>query len=500
MLRLSIQVERSHFVNTLIIDIGTSSMRGILFTETGQKLAVSQVAYRVSYPGDGRVEQDALELRHTLVKIVKDVVEAAEQGGHSIDQVATTAQRSSIMAVGRDGTPLTPFIMWQDTRNRDICERLKADNREIFEHSGSYVNAVFSGSKMAWIRENLPDIHAKTFKFPNIPEYLMHTMTGEYRTDYTYGSRSNLMNLRECRWDPELLRLFGLEESKLCELREPGSILGTVTSDFARETGLPAGIPVRSCGGDQQCAAVGQGAFREGVVSIVTGTGAYMITTVGQVPADVAGKLICNAASVPGKYILEASVLACCSAFDWFRRSFYPEPDDFDRIAAELEDQYGKETRCIALPYFQGRSTPDWNAAATASFHNVTLSTTRQEMLSALLTAIFLEIRNNMDNMRSYVDIQRGYISGGLTRTPVINQMHADALGFPLDRMEDSESTAIGALMIALTACGACDTLDDAFRTIRSGEKTDTYLPNAEKHRRCCEIQQRMNALYRAQQ
>ena len=147
--------------------------------------------------------------------------------------------------------------MWQDKRTIVYEEKLKDSQDIIFAKTGSRINPVFSACKMAWIRENQPELYQKAFKLAVIPDYLMRIMTGGFYTDYTYGSRSLLMNLKSCSWDEELLEIFGVDREKLCELIPPAGTAGRLLPSVASAVGLTAGIPVVSAGGDQQCAALG---------------------------------------------------------------------------------------------------------------------------------------------------------------------------------------------------------------------------------------------------
>lgn len=486
-------------MNSLIIDIGTSSMRGILFAQTGERLAFHQVVYAPVKYADGRIEQSPDDWTGSLEEIVRSVAGKAKEQNLLIDVVAVTAQRSAIIPVDREGKPLMDTIMWQDRRNAEICKELEQYNDLIFEHSGAKTNTVFSGSRMGWIRRNCPDVCKKLYKFVNIPEYVMHHMTGCYRTDVTYASRSHLMNLRTRKWDPEMLSLFGIEEDQLCEIMEPGDVCGQVTADFAARTGLKEGTPVITAGGDQQCAALGQGAYKEGTLSLVAGTGGFLVTALNQVPEKPDDRLIFNCSSVAGHYMVEANVLTCCSAFDWFGKNFYPAKDgkiDYALINEELAKLEGKISSVLALPYFQGRSTPSWNPQAKAHFGEISLATGRGEMVKGLLEGIFMEIRNNILLFGEYAKIDRAYISGGLTNSEIINQIQSDVYGIPLYHMEDSESTAFGALMVCLVGQGVCGSLEEAFQAVRGGTKAACYEPRQELFQAYEEKRERMNEMY----
>jgi len=172
-------------MNILVIDVGTSSMRGILFTHEGKVLAENQILYHVCYKGKSWVEQAASDWENALYNIAKEIAKAAGANKWKIDAITITSQRSSVIPVDKSIRPLCNAIMWQDKRINEICEQLNTQNDKIFSLCGSRLNPVFSASKMTWLRENRPEIYAKTYKFLVIPDYLNYLITGELCTDYT---------------------------------------------------------------------------------------------------------------------------------------------------------------------------------------------------------------------------------------------------------------------------------------------------------------------------
>lgn len=484
-------------MNFLIIDVGTSSMRGILFRANGRILHVVQKEYRVISLENGRIEQNPLDFKNSMTEIVKETAVFSAQEKEAIDVIVLTSQRSSVIPVDREGNHLCNAQMWQDKRTVSICQEMEPYHREIFQLCGSRVNPVFSGTKMKWFRRNRPDIYEKTWKFAVIPDYLFYHMTGNFCTDYTYGSRSLLMNLKTCSWDKRLLELMEVDEEKLCELKAPGSIMGYTTKKFAGETGISEGLPVISAGGDQQCGMLGQGAVEYGDVSLTLETGGFLLTTCREVPEYLDWDVVCNASSVTGEYILEASMLTCTSAMEWFKRNFYREESDFyGRLNEILSDIPVGAHGCRALPYFQGRSTPDWNSSAAAAFCNITLNTSREDMLKALMESICMEIRNNISSFEKYVPTDRILINGGLSKSESFNQMQADVYGKRVVRMDNEESTAVGALMVAAVAMKEYRTMKEAFLTVRGGAKRKEYLTREENHVIYEKLKEEMGEIY----
>ena len=162
----------------------------------------------------------------------------------------------------------------------------------------------------------------------------------------------------------DILSILGIKRGVVVitktDLVEPGSVCGVTSKEFANITGCREGIPVITAGGDQQCGAVGQGVIKKGILSVTAGTGGYLEASSEGVPENLQPDIVCNVSSVKKQYILEASVLTCCSAFDWFRREFY-ENADYGEINKIIASVSPGANGCLCLPCFQGRSTPDWN-------------------------------------------------------------------------------------------------------------------------------------------
>lgn len=483
-------------MNILVIDVGTSSMRGILFTHDGKFLTEKQYLYSVTYMENSWVEQKPSDWENALYGILKEISAKAKENNWGIDAVTITSQRSSVIPVDRAIRPLCNAIMWQDKRTNEICEKLNDRNDKVFALCGSRVNPVFSASKMTWIRENRPEIYEKTYKFLVIPDYLIYLMTGNLCTDYTYGSRSLLMNIHTHQWDPELLNIFQVDKEKLCTLVEPGSVCGVLTKELAEMTGCKEGIPVITAGGDQQCGAIGQGVVKKGVLSVTAGTGGFLITATDCVPGNLEQDVICNDSSVKGQYVLESSVLTCCSAFDWFRREFY-DGVSYDELNEIIADSPVGANGCLCVPYFQGRSTPDWNNLAKGIFGNVTLGTTRKDMLRSLLEGICFEIGNGIETMKKYLDISVIYTNGGLTNSEPFNEIQCNVYGTKIIRRGKADATAKGALMVAAQALGLYDSVAEAFEEIGKSNDVKVYLPQQENVLKYERARAQMNRLYK---
>lgn len=477
-------------MNILVLDVGTSSMRGTLLDAAAHTLWRRQIKYRPAFGPDGLVEQapeDWLAAARALCR---------ESASHGVDAVALTAQRSSVIPATLEGEPLAKAIMWQDTRNREICDGLKEREEFVRAICGTGINTVYSGGKMSWLRQNRPEVYARARRLFVIADYLVFHLTGAHVTDHTYGSRSMLMDLRRCAWSPELLALFGVEESRLGRLIPPSSVAGGVTGAFARETGLTAGIPVISCGGDQQCGALGQGVVAPGCASVNLGTGAYLISAVHEVPEELDRGLTCNASAIPGEYILESSVLTCGAAVDWFLRELCPD-GSAALVGEALRGSPPGANGVIALPYFQGRSNPDWNSKARASFWGIGLGTTKLDLLRALLESICIEISRSLNRMEQIQPLGTLCVSGGLSQAPEIGRLLADVAGKRVVCADDSDATTRGAWMSAAHCLGLAAGWTEAWDVACPSERR-TFVPRQDRTEQYQQRAAQMERLYQA--
>ena len=482
-------------MSILVLDIGTTSMRGILYEKDGSRLAMHRCENHLIFMGDSLIEENPDDWYENTVTIIRNIV--TESGQNNFEAIAVTAQRSSMIPVDSDGSPLSAAIMWQDTRNRGICKELSRYNHALFQKTGAEVSTVFSGSKMTWIRRNLPEIYAHTHKFLNIPEYVVSRMCNVFVSDTTYGSRTGLMDLKTASWDPDILKLYEVEEDKLCTLIEPGQIAGYVSAEFAETAGITQGIPVLHCGGDQQCAAIGHGIIQEGPVSVTAGTGGFIAAAMRELPSILPDGMIINRSSIQNEYILETNVLSCGAAYDWCAHELYGmEKADYRLLESELQKENFVSTPLV-LPYFSGRGAPEWNPLAKAVFSGITTATRRSELFKSIMESIFMEIANQIERMNESVPVERVNLGGGLSGSDTLNQLQADIYGRPVYASDDPEATADGCLMVALCGLGVYESVYDAYQALHKNHSLKEFLPDMNLHAEYEIKRKKMNRLYR---
>jgi sugar (pentulose or hexulose) kinase len=320
-----------------------------------------------------------------------------------------------------------------------------------------------------------------------VHDYVLLLLTGRLVTDASLASRSNLLNLESRTWDEDLIGLFGIDAAKLCDMVEPGSIIGGLLPAMAETTGLPSGLPVVSAGGDQQCAALGLGLTAPDRIVANTGTGSYLLAYSGKPVFDPEMRVFCNASALPDAYVVEAGLPASGVIYRWFRANFYGNaqepPSDanaFDSQNTEAASSPPGARGLIFLPHFKGSGAPHFNPGARGTFHNLDLNTTRGDMGRAILEGIAAEMADNLELLEG---LTRGVdwvnSSGGLSKFGLFNQIQANMYGRKVRKSEQGEATALGAWISAAKAIGLYGSIGEAASAAESGSPIEGYLPDA---------------------
>ena len=467
----------------ITIDIGTTSMRAILFDRKGRQIAMARRDNQPTYYPDGRVEQSADTWKSILEQVLSECAASASEACMAVEGISLTSQRSSVIPIDAAGQPLQSAIMWQDMRTEAMCRKLSAREADVYGICGMRITPVMSAIKMKWFKENSPDVFRRTWKMAGIHDFVLHLLTGRFLTDPSLASRTNLLNLARLDWDPDLMAFFGIPRSMLCDMVPTGCIAGDLLPALAARTGLGAGLPVITAGGDQQCAALGLGLTAPGRIIANTGTGSYLLAFSDHPVFDKEMRVFCNASALPGAYVVEASLPASGVVYRWFGDTFYPVPvgacGDFSAMNAEAEASPMGSKGLLFLPHFKGSVSPRFNPNAKGTFHNLDLGTTRGDMSRAILEGIVAEMADNLELLESLTGkVEWVNASGGLTKFNLFNRIQADMYGRKLRLAEHCEATARGAWISAAAALGICRSIGEAAAVAEEGSRIEEIQPD----------------------
>jgi len=488
----------------ITLDIGTSSMRAIIYADDGSLLMGSGYEYHTTFPAPGQVEQDPQTWLDSAVHVLGDASEYAKKNKLQIEAIAVTSQRSSLIPVGPDGKHISNAMMWQDKRTIKECERLGDDYGlpTLYRKTGLRINPYFVLPKIMWLKGNRPEVYNAASKLVGVQDYVVSFLTGEFKTDWSQACRTMLMNIKTFSWDSDLLSIADVDQERLPKLLPPGSIAGGLLEPIAKKVGLKTGLPVILCGGDQQNAAVALNVIRPGYAEANTGTGSFVIAYSSKPAFDKQCRVLCQASAVAGKWILEAGIFNTGSIYRWFKEQFYPElkgnESPYPSMNAEAANSAVGANGVIMIPHFEGSAAPYWNPLAKGLFFNLGLNTKRGDLARAIQEGIGMEISDNLDLIEQMIgEFEEVSVAGGMVRSDLFCQMQAAIYNKKVARYQNSEATSLGAAMIAWVTLGVHSDIEDAFGKMIT-DKPRVFTPVAEDVLKYDKLQSRKQKLYNA--
>ncbi|MDO8525828.1 MAG: glycerol kinase GlpK [Candidatus Omnitrophota bacterium] len=456
----------------LSIDQGTTGSRAYLFDKPGRIVSSAYKEFRQIYPREGWVEHDPDEIWRSVEYVVKQALSRKRIKPSDIVAIGITNQReTTILWDRKTGKPVYNAIVWQCRRTAAICEGLKKKGySELFrKKTGLVIDAYFSATKIKWLLGDVPlgqgprrgdTLRARAGKgelcFGTVDTWLIWKLTGGkvHATDYTNASRTMIFNIKEKKWDDQLLKILKIPKAILPKVKASSSIFGYTAKNSC---GLPAGIPISGVAGDQQAALFGQGCFAAGEMKNTYGTGCFLLLNTGN-KFMISNKgllttLACDAKGVPC-YAQEGAIFITGAAVQWLR-------DELKIIetAAETE-QWAKKVPDTGgvyfVPAFVGLGAPYWDPHARGTLTGITRGTSRPHIIRATLEAIAYQVKDIVDLMEKETGNRLKYlrVDGGACRNNFLMQFQADILGIKIVRPMITETTAKGAAMLAGLAVG----------------------------------------------
>ncbi len=441
----------------IAIDQGTTSSRAIVFDAAMQVKASAQQEFAQHFPASGWVEHDPDDIWASVTATVRGAIDRAGLRAADIAAIGITNQRETTVVWDRaTGAPVHRAIVWQDRRTADLCRKLKAEGHEpaITHKTGLLLDPYFSGTKLRWILEHVEGARARAERgellFGTIDSFLIWRLTGGkvHATDATNAARTLLYNIRESRWDEEILSLLNIPKSVLPDVRDCAADFGeTVPELFGRA------IPIRGVAGDQQAATIGQACFRPGMMKATYGTGCFALLNTGETLVESRSRLLGTiACRMDGKisYALEGSIFIAGAVVQWLRDGLKIIREA--RATQSLADQADPGQDVVLVPAFTGLGAPYWNADCRGAIYGLTRNSGPAEFAKAALESVGYQTRDLLEAMRADWSAAQGgvlRVDGGMVASDWTMQFLSDIIGAPVDRPQVTETTALGAAWLA---------------------------------------------------
>lgn len=469
----------------LALDQGTTSSRSVIVNEQGEIIGMEQQEFQQIFPKPGWVEHDPFAILESQLSTLKKVIQKTNINSADIVGLGITNQRETTVVWDKNtGQPIYNAIVWQDKRTADICEKLKKKGFEnhIKKTTGLVVDPYFSGTKIHWILENIPEARAAAEKgnllFGTIDSWLLWNLTDKkiHATDYSNASRTMLFDIKNLCWDAKLLTALNIPKSMLPKVQPSSFHFG----DFVLDGHT---IPIAGIAGDQQAALFGQACFKKGEAKNTYGTGCFLLMNTGtELQFSKNGLLTTIAWGIDGKvyYALEGSIFVAGAAIQWLRDGLkiIDSAEDSELFAQKVKG----ENPVIVVPAFAGLGAPYWDMYARGAIFGLTLDTDRNHLIKATLQSLAYQTKDLLNAMQNDAEtpLTSLKVDGGACANNLLMQFQADILDTVVIRPKNTETTVIGAAYLAGICIGLWQQED-----IDTDKKVGkTFIPNISSEKR----------------
>ena len=449
--------------HVLALDQGTTSSRAIIFDQTGKPVATAQQEFKQHYPQPGWVEHDPDEIWRTQRDVAREALKTSGLKAEDLVAAGIANQRETTIVWDRQtGQAIHRAIVWQDRRTAALCAELKEVGAEslVQERTGLVLDPYFSGTKLAWILDNVPGARRRAelgeLAFGTVDTWLAWNLSQSrtHVTDPSNASRTLLFNIHMGDWDPELLKLLRVPRAILPDVYPSSHAFGMIAPSV-----LGAPVPITGIAGDQQAALFGQGCHRAGMAKNTYGTGCFMLMHTGKRVVKSANGLLGTAAAQLGRaidardadmeYALEGSVFIGGAVVQWLRDElgFFEKSEQVEALAATVLDNGG----VYIVPAFAGLGAPHWDPHARGAIVGLTRGSSRAHLARAALESIAYQSADLLEAMQkdSGEKLTELRVDGGAAANDLLMQFQADILGVPVVRPKVLETTALGAAYLA---------------------------------------------------
>lgn len=450
------EVTNLHAQYVLAIDQGTTGTTVLIMNHDGQTVSRAYREFTQIYPHPGWVEHDPQEIWAVTLSAATQALLQANIKSSQVQTIGITNQRETSLVWDRyTGMPVGNAIVWQCRRTAPLCDAMKAAGwkHKVYQKTGLVIDAYFSATKLAWLLDNSTETRRRAEQgdllFGTIDSWLLWKLTGGqvHATDVSNASRTMLYNIHDLKWDAEILQYFNIPVHMLPKVSGSAEIYGYTDPQL-----LGASIPMAGLAGDQQAALFGQTCFSPGQAKNTYGTGCFLLMNTGSQPVRSSHGLLTTIAwELNGQitYALEGSVFIAGAAVQWLRDELgiISSAAETEDLAASLDGNEG----VYLVPAFVGLGAPYWDMHARGVLTGVTRGTGKAHLARAALEAIAYQtldvLRAMLQDSGIYLQVLN--VDGGAAANNFLMQFQADLLGVPVERPQNTESTAIGAAYLA---------------------------------------------------
>lgn len=473
------------------LDIGTQSLKAVIATDRLEVLGQSSVAYEPSYPHPGAAEQDTLVWERALAPAIKSALEAAKVDARKVQALGVCGQLDGCVATDRSGRAVSPCIIWMDRRAEQEITDVPA--ALVRERGGLVLDATHMAAKIRWQKRHLPD-PTRAVRFHQPVSYLVSRLTGEHVFDHGLASTTMLYDLKRRGLDAELLDAFGIHANELPAIAQASDPAGALSAAGAEMTGLSAGITVAVGTGDDFSNPLGAGVVDRGRAVCTLGT-AEVVGAVHDKAAIDPRALVETHGYAGGRFFIENPGWLCGGAVEWLIQTCrLTGAAELDALAESVEP--GADG-LVFLPALSGAMAPEWIASARGCFYGLTPAHGSGHLARALLEGCAFAMRDVLDRLLELgLTFDSIVLLGGGARSAVWGKIRADLMALPAERPAVTDTSPVGAALLAAVAAGIQPDLESAAECV--AQDVERIDPDSGVYDACNEAYRRYRELFAA--
>lgn len=457
------------------IDLGTSAVKLLLMDADGDIKKIVSRSYDLSFPHTGWSEQNPEDWFNQSIDGLKELLEGSDKG--EVGGISFGGQMHGLVTLDEDDNVIRPAILWNDGRTTKETEYLNTviGKDKLSEYTANIAFAGFTAPKILWMQENEPELWKKVCKIMLPKDYMAYRMSGAFCTDYSDASGMLLLDVKNRKWSPEMLRICNISEDMLPKLYESYEVVGNLKADVADMLGLSTDVKVIAGAGDNAAAAIGTGTVGEGMCNLSIGTSGTVFVSSKNFGVDENNALH-SFAHADGGYHLMGCMLSAASCNMWWMNDIL-KTTDYPAEQAGIS-KLGENT-VYYLPYLMGERSPHNNPMARAMFFGMSMDTTREDMTQAVLEGVAFGLRDSLEVARDLgITINSSKICGGGAKSKLWRRIIASALNVKLEIVENEEGPGLGAAILAAVGCGEYPDVETACNKLV--KVVDVVEPEAE--------------------
>ena len=448
----------------LVIDQGTTRTKATIFDHSGNVISHAYREITNIYPQPGWIETDAMKIWISVVDVITESLIMSSLSFNDIDSVGVTNQReTTVVWDKKTGKPVYNAIVWQSRQTADICDKVSKYEKEIFKRTGLLVNHYFSAYKIRFILDHVKNGQKRAEKDEliagTIDSWIIYKLTNHkvFATDYSNASRTLLFNINTLQWDDYLLKLFNIPKKMLPQVCDSSHDYGVI-SYFSNS------VHITGVAGDQQASLFGQRCFKKGDYKTTYGTGAFVLTNIGNKPLYSKNKMLTTIAWKVNNevtYCLEGSVFLCGGLINWLKNGvkLIDQEASTEVLAKQVKDTHG----VYVVPAFTGLGAPYWDNDVKGSILGLTIGTTKAHICRAALESMAYQVKDVVDTLKKETKLNTNLmkVDGGSCKSELLLQFQSDILRTKIKRSRSEEITALGACYLAGLQTGYFKNIDD---------------------------------------